>query len=61
MGTVSCQRAPSEGALAFAFVGDLAGTEPALSLPVKKPEFFPLGESAFRQESDISHFCLGRN
>lgn len=57
----NCQQAPYEAALAFAFVGDLARTEPTLSLPSKNPEFFPLGESAYRQESDINHFYLEKN
>ena len=59
--TAYCQQAPYEAALAFAFVGDLAWTEPTLSLPLKNPEFFPLGKSAFRQESDINHFYLEKN
>lgn len=57
----SCQQPPLEAALVFAFVGEMAWTEPTFSPPLENPKFFPLGESAFRQQSDINHFYLEKN
>lgn len=57
----SWQQAPLRAALVFAFVGELAWTEPTFTPALKNPKFFPLGESAFRQQSAINHFYLEKN
>lgn len=59
--TESCQQVPLEAALVFTFIGELAWTEPTFPPSLKNPKFFPLGESAFRQQCDTNHFYLEKN